>query len=91
MTIPVSLLAGDADVNVPPATNIRHVASLLPGASLAMLPGAGHYTFLPICAPTMTAAMPQLCSDKPGTDRAAIHQQAIMRASAFFAQFLRKM
>jgi predicted dienelactone hydrolase len=88
VNIPIGFVAGDADVNVPLATNVRHIVSLYPGASLAVLPGAGHYTFLPVCAPAMTAAMPQLCTDNAGTDRAAIHQQAIIQVGAFFSRTL---
>ena len=88
VTIPVELLAGDADRIVPLATNVRHVATLLPSAQLTLVPEAGHYTFLSACAPAMISYMPQLCTDNPGVDRTAVHAVVIRRARAFFASAL---
>ena len=88
VTIPVELLAGDADRTVPLATNVRHVATLLPSARLTLISGAGHYTFLAACAPAMISYMPLLCTDNPGIDRTAVHAVAIERAKAFFASTL---
>lgn len=88
VSVPVELLAGDKDVNVPVPTNAGHIAALLPAAKLTLVPGAGHYTFLPACAPAMEQIMPPLCSDAPGTDRAAVHAIAIERARAFFGRVL---
>jgi predicted dienelactone hydrolase len=85
VTIPIALLAGDADTNVPPNTNARHVARLMPKAALTMVPGAAHYTFLPVCGPAMVARFPALCSDNPGVNRTAIHDQAVAKVRAFFA------
>jgi predicted dienelactone hydrolase len=84
--IPVALIGGDADATVPPATNIKRIASFLPAARLTMLPGASHYTFMDPCLP---AAPPFLCADGPGVDRAAIQATTIDRARTFFAEALR--
>jgi len=88
VSTPVELLAGDRDANVPVPTNAGHIASLLPNAELTLLPGAGHYTFLPVCGPAMVQTMPQLCADAPGIDRAAVHAAAIDKARTFFARVL---
>lgn len=51
ISIPVSLMAGDADVTVPVDTNVRRVAKMLPKADLLLVPGASHYTFMDTCLP----------------------------------------
>ena len=86
VTVPVEIVAGDADVAVPPATNAQRIAGLLPSAHLRMLPGAGHPTFLDLCLPD--AAAPDLCRDGAGVDRAEIHRATVDLARAFFAGIL---
>ncbi len=88
VSIPVELLAGDKDVTAPVPTNAGHIAALLPAAKVILVPGAGHYTFVPVCVRAMEQTMPQLCSDAPGTDRAAVHALAIEKARAFFSRVL---
>jgi predicted dienelactone hydrolase len=86
--IPVELLAGTADVHVPPATNVQHIAELLPGVELTLLPGAGHYSFVSVCAEAMVARDAALCAEGAGADRTAIHAQAIAKVTAFLAKAL---
>ena len=88
VSVPIELLARDGDVNVPVATNAAHIAALLPHGKLLLVPGAGHYTFLPPCAPAMEQTMPWLCRDAPGTDRAAVHAIAVGKVRAFFDRVL---
>ncbi|HEV3426832.1 MAG TPA: alpha/beta hydrolase [Paraburkholderia sp.] len=90
VTIPVALLAGTADVTVPPDTNVRRIAGFLPQASLTMLPGASHYTFLDTCLPGAVERLARICKDGPGVDRDAIHAQATREVLAFFARTLAK-
>lgn len=49
---------------------------------------AGHYDFLPPCAPEMAAAIPALCRSKPGFDRAAFHQMFNREVVRFFRDAL---
>jgi pimeloyl-ACP methyl ester carboxylesterase len=42
---PTLVVAGDRDPSVPPSES-RMIASLVPEAELAMIPGAGHLSFL---------------------------------------------
>jgi predicted dienelactone hydrolase len=86
--IPVALIGGDADTTVPPATNLRRFAAFLPAASLTLVPGAGHYTFVDPCGPR-SEAPPFLCRDGAGVDREAVHALTLDRATAFFGQALR--
>ncbi|CAH0446451.1 hypothetical protein LMG10661_02532 [Ralstonia syzygii subsp. syzygii] len=86
--IPVALVAGTADVTAPVETNIRRIGKLLPGASVALVPGAAHYTFLDTCLPPLVERLAPVCKDTPGIDRDAGHAQVIAHALAFFTASL---
>ncbi|MFM0222543.1 alpha/beta hydrolase family protein [Paraburkholderia dipogonis] len=88
VTIPVSLLAGEADVTAPVATNIHRIAGLLPNAHVEMVPGASHYTFLDTCLADVVAKLAGICQDGAGVDRDAVHALAADRAISFFAATL---
>lgn len=85
VTAALALAGGDQDKIVPPASNIRRYASLLPKAHLTMIDGAGHYSLLDECVP---GAVPLLCDELPGVSRAAIHARVIELARGFFAETL---
>ncbi|MDR3436051.1 hypothetical protein [Telmatospirillum sp.] len=87
--IPVTLVAGTADVTVPVETNIRRMAGFLPKASVVMLPGATHYSFLDVCLPAVVDQLALFCKDNPGNDRDTVHAKAIEQAHVFFAKALR--
>lgn len=94
VTIPVALLAGTADTTVPPDTNVRRIAGFLRQAnlrqaSLTMVPGASHYTFLDTCLPGAVERLARICKDGPGVDRDAVHALAAREVLAFFARNLR--
>lgn len=73
-------------MTAPVETNIKRVAGFLPKASLTMLPGAAHYTFLDICVPAAVDRLVIYCKDGPGVDRDAV--QTLERARAFFIHAL---
>jgi predicted dienelactone hydrolase len=83
--VPVALLAGEADEIAPLGTNIRRFARFMPAAQVTLVPGAGHYTFLDVCSPAGTTELGELCQDRPGVDRAAVHALALDKARTFFA------
>lgn len=87
--VPVSLVAGTADVTVPPDTNIQRIARLMRIASVAMVQGASHNTFLDTCVPETLDKLAVLCKDGPGVDRDTIHKQTAQRALRFFDEALR--
>ncbi len=87
--IPVSLVAGTADVTVPPDTNIQRIAGLMRVASVAMIRGASHNTFLDTCFPETVDKLAALCKDGPGVDRDTIHEQTAQNALRFFDEALR--
>jgi predicted dienelactone hydrolase len=87
--IPVSLAAGTADVTAPPDTNIHRIARLLRAPNVAMVQGASHNTFLDNCVPQVVDQLATVCTDDPGVDRDAIHEQTAHRILDFFDQALR--
>jgi predicted dienelactone hydrolase len=88
VSIPIHILAGDADQIVPVRANAQRLAQLTRGATLTLLPGAAHYTFLATCTDAGRRAQPQLCADAAGVDRDAIHQRTIDLAADFFERNL---
>ncbi|WP_322045704.1 alpha/beta hydrolase family protein [Paraburkholderia sp. J67] len=88
VTIPVALMAGTADITVPPDTNVRRIAGFLPQASLTMVPDASHYTFLATCLPGAVERLARVCKDGPGVDRDAVHALAAKEALTFFGRNL---
>jgi predicted dienelactone hydrolase len=89
ISIPVEIVAGAADQNVPIASGARYFAAHIPGAKLTVFPGAvGHYVFLPTCTERGLSVLPLLCADGPGVDRSAIHLRTTEMVLAFFAAHL---
>jgi predicted dienelactone hydrolase len=88
VAIPVSLLAGEADDTVPVDTNIHRIAGFIPHATIRMVPGASHYTFLDTCMPAAVAHLAGICKDAPGVDRDAIHAGTAEQVGDFFAATL---
>lgn len=87
--IPIAIVVGASDVTVPVATNAARFASLIPHATLNILPGGvKHYTFLEACVAAEVSHLAAICQDAPGVDRAAIHRQTAAMAVAFFAKTL---
>src|SRR6516162_832114 len=53
-----------------------------------VVPNSGHFAFLAPCPPPLATARPEICTDAPGFDRGAFHQQLDVDVLAFFrAQF----
>ncbi|WP_233805467.1 alpha/beta hydrolase family protein [Paraburkholderia sp. HP33-1] len=85
VTIPVALLAGEADTTAPVNTNIHRVAGFIPQATVTIVPGASHYTFMDVCEPEVMERLAPVCKDGPGVDRAAIHARTAAQVRDFFA------
>ena len=63
--------------------NIVAVAKALPRPpQQAAIPGS-HFVFIDPCSPSLATRAPEICSDPPGTDRAAIHQRFKREISDF--------
>jgi predicted dienelactone hydrolase len=85
ISIPVRIVAGAADKNVPIGSSAKYFATHIAGAKLTILPdGVGHYVFLDRCMSRGKVILPILCSDAPSVDRAKIHSQTARLAISFF-------
>jgi predicted dienelactone hydrolase len=89
IAIPVAIVAGTADRNVPIASSAQSFARSIPNVQLTLLPGVGHYTFLAICGDQGKQSRPELCNDPDGVDRGAVHAKTARLALDFFAAQLR--
>ena len=88
MRTPISIMLGDADQQVPPATNGVIAAKAIPGATLLQLAGVGHFDFIADCTDAGRATFPQWCTFS--VPQADTHRQAIAAAQEFFARTLVK-
>lgn len=89
IAIPVEVLAGSADAIEPVPANARYFAAHIPGSTLVLFPGAGHYTFFATCTRLGQQAQPGLCDDRPGIDRHRLHERAADLAVRFFSAHLK--
>jgi predicted dienelactone hydrolase len=90
ISIPVEIVAGESDQNVPIASSARYFAANIPAAKLRIFQGAvAHYVFLDSCSDVGRKNVPMLCNDAPGVDRHGIHAQTIERAMSFFRDTLK--
>lgn len=89
ITIPVQIVVGSKDPMAPAAENAQHFAQFIRHATLNIIPGASHYTFLDVCTPEGIEKLPQFCGTEPMEDRAKFHQQVSAMAISFFKQKLR--
>jgi predicted dienelactone hydrolase len=85
IAIPVQIVAGEADQNVPIELNAKYFAAKIPGAKLHIFSGnVAHYVFLDSCSEIGRKSLPTLCIDGQGVDRDAIHADTVRRALQFF-------
>jgi predicted dienelactone hydrolase len=85
ISIPVQIVAGESDQNVPIESNAKYFAAKIPGAKLHIFPGkVAHYVFLDSCSEIGRKTVPMLCIDAQGVDRDAIHTDTVRRALQFF-------
>ena len=90
LDMPVQLWRGRQDEVLMHPWHAEQVRYALPNPPLhAEVPAAGHYAFLAPCPPPMLAAVPEICIDPPGLDRAAMHREFNAVVVRFFADKLR--
>jgi predicted dienelactone hydrolase len=91
------IAAGMPNDHIPAALESRRLADLLPTATTRYveIPGAAHFSFLPICKPGGAALLAKespddaiVCVDGDGADRAAIHRQVADEIIHFLAASL---
>ncbi len=84
--IPVQLWRPEEDVILPHPHHGGIIARLLPGApDYRPVARAGHFAFLPPCAPGFAATNAMLCEDAPGFDRVAFQRDYFATVTAFFS------
>jgi predicted dienelactone hydrolase len=89
INIPVMIVAGQGDMNVPIASSAKYLAANIPGAKLTIFPGnVAHYTFLDTCTEAGRKKLTLLCTDGEGVDRDAIHAKTAALAVEFFTSVL---
>ncbi|WP_198369709.1 alpha/beta hydrolase family protein [Roseomonas rosulenta] len=81
----VRLWRAGADTVLREPHHAEAIAPLLPGRPApTVVPGAGHWVFMPPCDAERRVALPYLCADPPGLDRAAFLRDFAADAVAFF-------
>jgi len=90
IAIPVQIVAGKEDDNVPVVSSAKYFASHIRRSKLVLLEGGvRHYQFLGSCTTRGRQALPLLCTDQPGVHRNAVHQKTAAMAVSFFDGQLR--
>jgi predicted dienelactone hydrolase len=90
VSVPVRLYRAADDRHVQNRWNAGNVAANLPAApELVTVPG-DHYVFLPPCPEAFAAEVPEVCTDAPGVDRAAIHARIAEELVDFFDRTLKR-
>ncbi len=85
VTQPVQLWQAVADQILPAPFYAEPVRDGLPTSpEYHRIDGAGHFDFLPPCAPELAAAAPMICTPTPGFDRAAFHERLNAEVVRFF-------
>ncbi|KTQ97527.1 hypothetical protein NS365_18350 [Aureimonas ureilytica] len=78
ISVPVTLMAGEADLEAPMDACARWLHERLPNSQLHSLGrDVGHYTLLSIGTENGRDLEPDICIDAPGIDRQEVHRQAI--------------
>jgi predicted dienelactone hydrolase len=85
VTVPIQLWRGDQDEILPHPRHAQNVYNNLPvKPDYHVVPNGGHFAFLAPCTPTLEKAVPFICHDPKGFDRAAFHQAFNASVVAFF-------
>ena len=83
--VPVFLYAAASDQVLIPSENAERIRPMLRTLKdYRVIPNAGHFIFLAPCSPAQNSQIPDLCTDPPGVDRAAIHANVNREILDFF-------
>jgi len=89
VSVPVQLWRTVRDERVKFPYHAEAVSKALPIKPDYRVVQAGHFAFLAPCAPRQTRAVPAVCRDADGFDRAAFHQRFNAEILRFFEKHLR--
>ena len=85
ITVPIQLWRGDHDEILPHPRHAQNVYDNLPiKPEYHVVPNAGHFAYLAPCTPALQSAVPFICHDPDGFDRAAFHAEFNLSVIAFF-------
>lgn len=86
---PVFLYYSEGDTMLRPSENAARIKPLLKTlVDVRSIPKADHWVFIPPCTRELAEAVPEICKDPPGVDRAAAHARINADALAFFRKTL---
>lgn len=86
ISIPVEIVAGESDQNIPIASSAKYFAAEIPGAHLHIFAGnVGHYAFLDSCTDAGRENAGVVCVDGKGVDRDLVHRETAKMATEFFS------
>ncbi|HEY0927443.1 alpha/beta hydrolase family protein [Brevundimonas sp.] len=89
VTGPVQLWQAEDDRILPAPVYVEPVRAALPTPpEFHLVPGAGHFDFLPPCRPEVQASAPMICVSAPDFDRAAFHDRLNAEVVRFFRRTL---
>jgi predicted dienelactone hydrolase len=89
MTAPVQLWRSERGGDGVAPESVDGVDKDLPANhEYRVVPDSGHFAFLSPCWPGLAKMRPELCTDAPGFDRVAFHEQFNARVVAFFRDHL---
>lgn len=85
ISVPIQLWRGDQDEILPHPRHAQNVYDNLPvKPEYRVVPNAGHFAFIAPCTPALEKAVPFICHDPEGFDRAAFHAEFNASVVAFF-------
>ena len=86
VNVPVQLWRAEEDRESPNQWNSDLVRDALPTPKdVHNVRGAGHFAFLAPCSEALARAVPRICEDAPGFDRAAFHVEFDRLVVTFFS------
>jgi predicted dienelactone hydrolase len=88
ISVPVRITYGSSDEAVVPEQNALRYSNAIPGATVLMIAGAGHYAFLDTCTSSGMKTLAAICVDAPGIDRDSVHARVANDVVAFFDRAL---
>ncbi len=89
ITVPVQLWGSERGGDGVTPESVAAVNRELPGPhEFHLVPNSAHFAFLFPCPPALAVDLPQICTDAPGFDRVAFHQQLDAAVVAFFRSHL---
>jgi predicted dienelactone hydrolase len=85
VNVPVQLWASEFGGDGVTDRQVATVDNNLPAEhEYHVVPNSGHFAFLAPCPPALAEAVPEICTDAPGFDRAAFHRQFNTEVVRFF-------